>query len=43
MRKWRAKDFDNYLIFYLPSTGRVSIVRVLYRSRDWWELLGIEP
>ena len=42
MRKWRVKDFDNYLIFYVPSADRVSIVRVLYRSRDWWELLGIE-
>ena len=43
MRKWRVKDFDNYLIFYVPGADRVSIVRVLYRSRDWWDLLGVEP
>jgi toxin ParE1/3/4 len=41
MRKWGIKDFDNYLIFYLPRPDGVSIVRVLHGSRDWWRLLGI--
>ena len=41
LRKWRVKDFDNHLIFYLPRGG-VSIVRVLHASRDWWSLLGIQ-
>lgn len=41
-RKWRVKDFDNYLIFYLPRTDGISIVRVLHAARDWWRLLGIE-
>ena len=42
VRKWRVKDFDNYLIFYLPRADGVSIVRVLYAARDWWSLLRFE-
>lgn len=42
IRKWRVKDFDNYLVFYLPRPGGVSIVRVLYAAQDWWKLLGSE-
>lgn len=42
LRKWRVKDFDNYLIFYLPRHDGVSILRVLHGARDWWGLLGIE-
>jgi toxin ParE1/3/4 len=41
MRKWRVKDFDNHLIFYLPNPDGVSIVRVLHAARDWWRLLHI--
>jgi toxin ParE1/3/4 len=43
MRKWRIKDFDNYLVFYQPRPVGVSIVRVLHAARDWWSLLGIDP
>lgn len=42
IRKWRAKDFDNHLIFYVPRPDGVSIVRVLHAARDWWGLLGFE-
>lgn len=42
MRKWRVKDFDNHLIFYLPHQDGISVVRVLHAARDWWSLLGIE-
>ena len=41
MRKWRIKDFDNHLVFYLPRHDGVSIVRVLHAARDWWSLLGL--
>lgn len=41
MRKWPLKEFDNYLIFYLPRRDGISIVRVLHSARDWWSLLGI--
>jgi toxin ParE1/3/4 len=42
MRKWRVKDFDNHLIFYLPGSGGVSIVRVLHAASDWWGLFEVE-
>ena len=42
MRKWRVKDFDNHLIFYLPRHDGVAIVRVLQAAQDWRSLLGIE-
>ena len=37
-----AKRLDNCLVFYLPRSDGVSIVRVLHAARDWWRLLGIE-
>lgn len=43
MRKWRVKDFDNFLIFYFPRPDGVSIVRVLHSAQDWWNLLGFMP
>lgn len=42
LRRWRIKDFDNYLIFYQPRPDGVSIVRVLHGSRDWRSLLELE-
>lgn len=42
IRKWRVKDFETYLIFYLPRPDGISVVRVLYAARDWWSLLGVE-
>jgi toxin ParE1/3/4 len=41
IRKWPVKDFQNFLIFYVPHDRGVTIVRVLYARQDWWELLGI--
>lgn len=42
LRKWAVKDFENHLIFYLPRSDGVSIIRVLHAGSDWWTLLGIE-
>lgn len=42
MRKWRVMDFDNFLIFYVPRSDGVSIVRVLHSAQDWRTLLGLE-
>jgi toxin ParE1/3/4 len=42
IRKWPVKDFENFLIFYLPHDRGVTIVRVLHARQDWWGLLGIE-
>ncbi len=41
LRKWRIREFENYLIFYVPRTNGVSIVRVLYATQDWWQLFGV--
>ena len=41
LRKWRVRDFDNHLIFYMPRPDGGSIVRVLHAARDWWAVLGI--
>jgi toxin ParE1/3/4 len=42
MRKWRVKDFDRFLIFYMPRPDGVLIVRVLLNAQDWWGLLGLD-
>jgi len=42
LRKWQVKDFEKFLIFYLPSSDGVSIIRVLHAAQDWWGLLGID-
>jgi toxin ParE1/3/4 len=41
LRKWRVPGFENFLVFYLPRSDGISVVRVLYAARDWWSLLGM--
>jgi toxin ParE1/3/4 len=41
MRKWRVPDFENFLVFYVPRSDGISVVRVLYAALDWWSLLGM--
>jgi toxin ParE1/3/4 len=41
LRMWHVKDFPKYLIFYLPHSRGISIIRVLHASQDWWSLLDI--
>lgn len=43
MRKWRIRDFDRFLIFYLPRVDGVSIIRVLHSAQDWWATLSETP
>jgi toxin ParE1/3/4 len=43
LRMWRVKDFEHFLIFYLPRRDGATIVRVLHASQDWWRVLGVEP
>lgn len=40
MRKWRVSEFDDILIFYMPRSDGISVVRVLHAAQDWWKLLG---
>jgi toxin ParE1/3/4 len=42
LRRWRIREFENFLIFYLPRSDGVSIVRVLYGTQDWWQLFGVD-
>jgi toxin ParE1/3/4 len=37
-----VSDFDNYLVFYVPHTEGVSIVRVLHAATDWRTLLDLQ-
>jgi toxin ParE1/3/4 len=41
LRKWRIRDFDNFLFFYEPQADGVSIVRALRATQDWWQLFGV--
>ncbi len=43
LRMWRVKDFEHFLIFYLPRRDGATIVRILHASQDWWRVLGVEP
>jgi toxin ParE1/3/4 len=38
MCKWRVRDFEHYLIFYLSRGDGVSIVRVLHSAKNWQRL-----
>ena len=41
LRKWRIRDFERCLIFYLPHPRGVSIIRVLNADQDWCRILEI--
>lgn len=41
MRKWRVSGFENFLIFYIPGTGGVDIIRVIHGSQDWLKILNL--
>ena len=43
IRKWPVKDFENWLIFYLPTDNGISVVRVLHTAQDWWGILAQDP
>jgi toxin ParE1/3/4 len=34
LRQWRVKDFEDLLIFYLPLSNGVEVVRVIHAKRD---------
>lgn len=41
LRKWSVREFGHHLVFYVPHTEGISIVRVLHAASDWWALLGL--
>jgi toxin ParE1/3/4 len=34
LRRVRVNGFGNYLLFYIPRTGGIDVVRVLHAARD---------
>jgi toxin ParE1/3/4 len=42
MRQAAVRGFPKYLIFYLPSAGRIDVVRVLHSARDIQRILQEE-
>ncbi len=43
LRKWRIKEFEDFLIFYLPRKDRVEILRVIHAAQDWMVVFEDEP
>ena len=41
VRKWRVKDFDRFLIFYVLIGGGIRVIRVLHAAQDWWSLFDM--
>jgi len=42
LRRFLVKDFENYLIFYIPRRSGIEIVRVLHAARDVGGVLAEE-
>lgn len=42
VRKWRVTDFESFLIFYLPRSDGMTVIRVLHATQDWWRLLEVK-
>lgn len=42
MRRMPVKEFGNYLIFYLPHSGGIDIIRVIHGARDIENLFRAE-
>ena len=34
MRRFPVSGFENYLIFYMPRSGGIDVIRVLHGARD---------
>lgn len=34
VRKWPVEGFENYLVFYRPSSAGIEVIRVLHGARD---------
>jgi toxin ParE1/3/4 len=42
LRRIPVKGFENYLIFYLPCSGGIDVIRVLHGARDIDHLFDTE-
>jgi toxin ParE1/3/4 len=39
VRRWPVKDFENWLIFYIPKRNGIEIVHIIHGARDIQGLL----
>ena len=42
LRRISVKGFENYLIFYLPHSGGIDVIRVIHGARDIENLFKAE-
>ena len=42
LRRIPVKGFENYLIFYLPHSGGIDVIRVIHGVRDIENLFQVE-
>lgn len=42
LRKWRIDGFPKLLVFYIPTSSNIQIVRVLHAAQDWTTLLDAD-
>jgi hypothetical protein len=42
LRRAPVKGFMNYLLFYIPRSGGIDVVRVLHAARDIESIFAIE-
>jgi len=40
LRVWSIKGFENYLVYYLPGEGCITVVRVLHGAQDAEAIFG---
>jgi toxin ParE1/3/4 len=39
-RRWRIRDFEDWLVFYLAKRDGVEIVHIIHGARDIESILG---
>jgi toxin ParE1/3/4 len=42
LRRMPVKEFENYLIFYLPHSGGIDVIRAIHGARDIENLFKAE-
>lgn len=38
VRMWRVRDFNKYLVFYIPAEAGVKILHIVHSARDYTRL-----
>lgn len=43
VRMWRIREFEDYLVFYLPLHDGIRVERVIHAARDYRRVLRTTP